>query len=132
MITAVALVVVLSVVAAHHIGVIGQRSGSQLLCRLVRVTGYTAIQLDACRCQRRLGAAADAAADQRVHMQRAQNTCKRAVAAAVGIHHLGGHDFAVFHIVDLELLRVAEVLKYLSVFLSNCNSHDVFSFWFFI
>ena len=78
MITAVALVVVLSVVAAHHIGVIGQRSGSQRLCRLVRVAGYTAIQLDACRCQRRLGAAANASADQCVHMQRAQNTCKRA------------------------------------------------------
>ena len=68
MITAVALVVVLSVVAAHHIGVIGQRSGSQRLCRLVRVAGYTAIQLDACRRQRRLCAAANASADQRVHM----------------------------------------------------------------
>ena len=88
MITAVALVVVLSVVAAHHIGVIGQRSGSQRLCRLVRVAGYTAIQLDACRCQRCLGAAANASSDQCVHTQCAQNTCKRAVAPAVGIHHL--------------------------------------------
>ena len=128
MITAVALVVVLSVVAAHHMGVIGQRSGSQRLCRLVRVAGYTAIQLDACCCQRRLGAAADTAADQRVHVQRAQNACQCAVAAAVGIYHLGRYDLPVFRVVDLELLRVAKVLKNFSVFVSDRNSHDVFSF----
>lgn len=62
MITAVALVVVLSVAAAHHIGVTGQRSGSQRFCRLVRVTGHAAIQLYARRCHRRLSAAANAAA----------------------------------------------------------------------
>ena len=88
MLTAVALVVVLTVVIAHHIGVIGQGSGGQCFRRRIRITVHAAIQLDTCRCQRRLGAAANASADQCVHMQRAQNTCKRAVATAVGLHHL--------------------------------------------
>ena len=88
MITAVALVVVLSVVAAHHMGVIGQRSGSQRFRRRIRVTGHAALQLDTCRRQRRLGAAADTAADQGVHMQRTQDARQCAVSAAIGVHHL--------------------------------------------
>ena len=90
MIAAVALVVVLSVVAAHHIGVIGQRSGCQRFRRRIRFTGHAAIQLYACRRKRRLGAAANTAADQCVHVQCAQNSCQCAVAAAVGIYHLCG------------------------------------------
>lgn len=129
MLTAVALVVVLTVVIAHHIGVIGQGSGGQCFRRRIRITVHAAIQLDTCRRQCRLGTAADTAADQRVHMQRAQNARQRAVAAAVGIHHFRGNDVAVFHIVDLELLRVAKVLKNFSVFVSDRNSHDGFSFW---
>ena len=76
------------VMITPDIGVEVQLACCQCFCCCISVAGYTAIQLDACRCQRRLGAAANASADQCVHMQCAQDACKRAVATAVGIYHL--------------------------------------------
>ena len=101
--------VMATAVAAYHVGVVVQRSGGQCFHRLVCAVGHTAVQPDARRGQCRLCAAADAAADQCVHVQRAQNACHCALAVTAGIHHFRGNDFAVFHIVDLELLRVAKV-----------------------
>ena len=53
---------------------------------------------------------------------------QRAVTAAVGGHDLLRDDHAVLHVVELELLRVAEMLKDLSVFVRHCDSHIVCSF----
>ena len=111
-----------------QVGLKDQFASGQSLSRRVRAAGYAAVQLDACRCQRRLGTAANAAADQGVHPQRAQHTCQRAVAVAVAVHHLGGNDLALLHIIELELLCVAEVLEDLSVFIGYRDSHPVFSF----
>lgn len=44
----ISLVMVLTVVIAHHMGVIRKSSGSQCFRRLVRIAGHTAIQLDTC------------------------------------------------------------------------------------
>ena len=75
---------VVVVVIAPDTGIKGQVSGGQSF--------------------RRLGIAADAAADQGIHMQRTQDARQRAVAVSVGIHHFRGYDLPVFHIVDLKPL----------------------------
>ena len=64
MVTAVAFVVVLSVMITHHIGGIGQGPGGQSLRRLIRTAGHAAVQPDAGRRPRRQRAAAAAAARQ--------------------------------------------------------------------
>ena len=43
-------------------------------------------------------------------------------------NYLFAYDLAVSNIVELELLGLAEMLKYLSVFISHCNSHNSASF----
>ena len=40
---------------------------------------------------------------------------------SVGINNGGVGDFTVLYSVYLKLLRMTKVLKYLSVFVSNCN-----------
>ena len=53
----------------------------------------------------------------------AQKARQRAVAAAQGIDHLAANHLAVLHLVELELLGVAEVLKDFSVVIGHCNAH---------
>ena len=50
------------------------------------------------------------------------------MAAAIGFNDLLVHDGSVFHIVQLELLRMTEVLKDFPVLISDCNTHDKPSF----
>ena len=120
----------MAVMTAHGIRIIGKCAFQEGFYLSVCVSHSSRIKLDAGLGKCISCAAADTAADQRVHVQRAQNTCQCAVAAAVGIYHLGRYDLPVFRVVDLELPRVAKVLKNFSVFVSDRNSHDVFSFWF--
>ena len=91
--------------------------------RGVRGAGRAGAEFDALLLQRRLGAAADAAADQHVDSLVRQQHRQRFVAAAVGTDDLRGYDLAVLDLVYLELFRVAEVLKHLAVFVSNCYFH---------
>jgi len=77
---------------------------------------------------RLLCAAADAAADERVHAVLHQEARQRAVAAAIGVDHFGGDDPVTVDLIDLELLGVAKVLEDLAVFVGNCNFHVCFSF----
>ena len=91
---------------------------------LVRASGCACADLDAGFFQGRLSARAEAAADQHVDGFVRQQARQRFMAAAVGTHHLGGQHFAVFHVVDLELFRMSEVLEHFAVFVSNCNFHE--------
>ena len=50
------------------------------------------------------------------------------MAAAVGGNDLLANDPAVLHVVELELLRVSEMLEDLSVFIAYCDSHYIRSF----
>ena len=54
------------------------------------------------------------------------------MSAAASIHNLRRNDFSIFHIVDFKLFGVTEVLKDFSVFISDCNSHNIISFRFFV
>ncbi len=81
-VAAPALLVV--VVAAMNVGVITEAAREQRVDRLIRFAADAAVELNARLRQRHLSAAADAAADQRVHTVPGQETGQRAVAAAVG------------------------------------------------
>ena len=113
------------VVAALDVGVIDQFATEECLHSLVGIALDAAIELDACLCQRHPGAAADAAADQDVHMERLKKACQRAVTGAQGINNLAGQDLAVLGMVDLELCGVTEMLIDFFVFVGNCDDHEI-------
>ena len=117
------LTVVMVVVVAADIGIKVQCACQEQGNSLIRITANAAVKLDASLCQCHLCAAADAATDQHICLEVAQQTGQCAVTAAHGVDHLGGNDLAVFHIVDLKLGAVAKVLENISVFVSNCDSH---------
>ena len=114
-----------AVVVAADIGIIVQVACQECFHSVVSVTGNTAVELDAGLSQSHLSAAADAAADQDINTAAKQEACQSAVTAAVGIHDLGGYDGAIFNVVDLKLLGVAEMLEDQFVCVSNCNFHGI-------
>ena len=121
----VAFPVVMAVVIAFSIGIILQCTLCQSLSGRVGRTGDPAVELDARLGQRSLRAHANAAADQRVHLCGFQKSGQCTVAAAVGGYDLLRDNFPVLHVIELELLRVAEMLEDLSVFVSYCNSPSI-------
>ena len=125
---AAVVVAFVAVVVTVGVGVIGQGAGQQGLDGCVGRARDAAVQADAGSCQRGLGAAADAAADQGVHLELAQQGSQGAVALAVGAHHLAADHLAVFHFVQLKLGGVAEMGKDQAVLISDCNFHKKASF----
>lgn len=79
-----ALAVGVVVMITADIGIVCKRACQQGFHRCVRFAADAAVELNARFRQRHLSAAADAAADQRVHAVPGQETGQRAVAAAVG------------------------------------------------
>ena len=121
----VAAGVAFTVMVAADVGIVIQVACQECLHSIVSIAGNAAVELDACLSQSHLSAAADAAADQDVNAAAKEEASQGAVAAAVGVHDLGGDDGAVFHIVDLKLLGVTEVLEDQLVCVSNCNLHGI-------
>ena len=123
---------VVIVMATLHIGIevqfVFQKSGHSG----IRIAGHAAVQLDSGSRQSSPGTAADTAADQNIGAQRVQDAGQRAVSASVGVHNLGSSHASILYVIDLKLFGVTKVLENLSVFVSNCNSHSIFSFRFFI
>ena len=117
--------VAFAVVVAADIGIIIQIAGQECFHSIVSVTGNAALELDASLSQSHLCAAADAATNQDINTAAEQETCQSAVAAAVGIHDLGGDDGAVFYVVDLKLLGVSDMLEDQFVCVSNCDFHGI-------
>ena len=104
------------VVAAYGVGIVGQAASQQGLHLGVRTAGRTGVELNPRLSQGAAGAAADAAADQGVHSKSPQETRQGAMAGAACLHHPGGDHLALRRLVDFELLRMAKVLKNLSVY----------------
>ena len=50
------------------------------------------------------------------------------MTASIGINDLLIHDLAVFNVIQLELFGMAEVPEDLSVFVCDCDSHNIFPF----
>lgn len=116
------------VMITPDIGVEIQLTCCQCFCCCISAAGNTTVKPDTRIAECHLRTATDAAADQGIHLQGAQNTCQCTMAAAVCVYHFGRYNFSVFHIVDFELFGVAEVLKYTSVFISDCDSHNILNF----
>lgn len=129
--TSMALAVVI-VMVATYVGVILQRSCQQCLHCLIGITADTAVPTNAGSRQCRLRTATNAATDQHIGIQAAQQTGQRTVSGAIGIHDSGGYDLAVYDFIDLKSLSVAKMLKNLSSFISNRNFHNSSSSFLFL
>ena len=79
---------VVLMMAALDIRIIRKRTGQECRNGCICVSLYAAEQTDICLCQCHLRTATDAATDQGIHALRCKETCKRAMAAAVGIYDL--------------------------------------------
>ena len=122
---AVVLAMAVIVVVAVHVRIIGKLSRQEGLYRRVGLAADAAIELNARLSQRHLGTAADAAAQEHLHLGVGQKSGQRAVSLAIGVHHLGGNHLAVLDVVELELLCMAKMLENHAVFIGDCNSHRI-------
>ena len=123
-----AFMVMLAVVVAVDVRIKLQLICEKGLYRRVRIPAGSAVELNARFRQCRLSAAADAAADQDIRLQGRENARKSTVAGSVGAYHLGGNNLSVLYIVNLKGFCVSKMLKNLSIFVSNCDSHLMISF----
>lgn len=119
------LAMVVAVVAALNIRIKAQLPSQIVEYRLIGIALHTAEQLDPGLCQRHLGPAADAAADEDIHTVCPQKSSQRAVAVSICIDYFGMGHCTIRHIVELKVLRMAKVLEHRSVFVSDCNSHNL-------
>ena len=117
------IAVLMVVVVALDVRVIAESVCKKRLDRLVARAADTAVELDARLRKSHLCTAADPATDQYRYILLCEKSRKRAVTATVRIHDRCENDLAILYCVDLKLLGVSEMLKDLSVFVSNCNFH---------
>lgn len=125
-----AFTVLMVVMVALCFRIIGKIAVQKRRDGLVRTAAHAAVQTDAGFRQRSLGASADTAADERIHMHALQHTRQRAMSAAEGVHYDRRIYLVIHDIINFELLRVAKMLKNLAVFMGYCNSHSHLSFRF--
>lgn len=111
------------VVFTMHIGIESKIAGNESIYRFIGITTDTAVELYSVFCQCHLCAATNNAANKYICFYSGEHACKCAVAGAVGIYQLCFNDLAVFNIVQFELLGVTEMLKYIAVFIGNCDFH---------
>ena len=134
-VTAVAAAVVFAfsmMMAALHIGIVGQPVFQQSGYRLICIPGDAAVKPDPSLIESHPGTAADAAANQGIRLETGKNPSQGTVPLSVGVYHPGADNLIAFHIVNLKLGGVTEVLIDFSLFVSNCNSHGMFSFFHFV
>ena len=128
--TSVILAVMMVMVVAFGIGIISKVPCNKALYRLVSISVDTAIELNACLGKCHLRTAANAAADQHIYIELGKKAGECAMSAAIGIDYLSGKDFIPFNGINLELLRVTEVLKNCTITVRYCDFHLMISFRF--
>lgn len=119
MVAAAVVAMVLVVVMALCGWVIGQGSSQKAGHRLIGGAGYTAVELNTRLCQGCPGTASNATADQGIYTTLRQQTSQSAVAAPIGAEDGRRLDCSLSYIIDFELLRVAKVLKHLTVLIGH-------------
>ena len=100
---AFAVVMTFAMVVTLYVRIEIQLACDESLYSRISLTHHASIKLDACLCQCVLCTAADTAADQNFYLVCCQESAQCAVAVAVCINNLACNNFAVFHIVNLEL-----------------------------
>ena len=118
-----AVTVMMLVVIAAGIRIIFQRPFCKSLCRSIRRPLNAGIKPDPGISQCHLSPHTDPATDQGICFYRMKETGKCAVSAPFGIHNLLTNNLPIFHIIQLELFGMTEMLENLSVFISNRDSH---------
>ena len=123
-----AIAVMVLVVITTGVGIIFEVSSRKCLSRLIGRTLNARVELDSRVGERHLRTYADTTADQGVDLCGLKESRQQPVPAAVGVYDLLLDDFFILDIVQLELLRMAEMLENLSVFIGDCDSHNMISF----
>lgn len=116
------------VMLAMHIWVEFKISGKKSFRCLIGITADTAIDFNVCFMQSCLCTAANTAADQHICFDSRKHIYKCSVTGTVRVDYFAFYNFVIFHIIYLKLLRMTKVLKNRSIFISDCNSHNIFSF----
>lgn len=117
------LAMLMVMVVAAHSRIVAQLSCQQSRYRVIRVTAYAAVQLDARRSQGHLGTTTDSAANQCIHTVGAQETCQCSMTAAVSVHHLGLYHGTINYFIYLKLLSMAKMLKNHTIIICYCDFH---------
>jgi len=126
----VILAVMMVMVVAFGIGIISKVPCNKALYRLVCISVDTAIELNACLGKCHLCTAANAAADQHIDIELGKKTGECAMSASVGVDDLCRKNSIPVYGINLELLRMAKVLKNFTITISYCDFHLMISFRF--
>ena len=111
------------VVIASDLGIEIQFICKQSVYCIVARAANSAEKLNARTRKCHLSTTANSAANENISTHCLQKARKCAVTASIRVDDLGRNDLSILYCVDLKLLRVTEMLKDLSVFVSNCNFH---------
>ena len=126
----VVFAVMMVMVVAFGIGIISKVPCNKALYCFVCISCDTTIELNTCLGKCHLCTTSNAAADQHIDIELGKKARKCAVSASIGIDYLSGKDFIPFNSINLELLRVTEVLKNFTIAVSYCDFHLMISFRF--
>lgn len=128
--TSVILAVMMVMVVTFGIGIISKVPCNKALYRFVCISVDTAIERNACLGKCHLCATSNAAADQHIDIELGKKARKCAVSASVGVDDLCRKNSIPVYGINLELLRVAEMLKNFTIAISYCDFHLMISFRF--
>lgn len=117
----------MAVSSAGRIGNRRERSGEKRLDRLIGISFDARRKTNSRLGQRHLRSRADSSANQEFDVPLAQKSGKSAVTAAVRRFDLLVLDGVVLDVVKRDFRRMSEMLKDVSCFCDDCDSHDSFS-----
>ncbi len=118
-----ALSVVMVMVVAFCIRIVYQRACGKSLCSLVGAALHSAVNPDSGLGQRNLRTHSYSAADEGIDPGFLKKACKSAVSVSVRIENLLSDDLSVLRFLQLELLRMSEMLENLTVEICCRNNH---------
>ena len=122
------MLMLMIVIVALSFRIVAELAFCERCCSYIRASRNAAVKLDTCLGKSTLCAAAYTAADKHIDILRSQKSCKRAMTVPICSDHFLINYLSILSIIDLKLLRMTKVLKNISVFVSYCYSHDMFSF----
>lgn len=121
-----ALSVVMVMVVASCIRIVFKRACGKSLCSLVGAALHSSVNPDSGLGQRNLRTHSYSAADEGIDPGFLKKACQSAVSVSVSIENLLSDDLSVLRFVQLELLRMSEMLENLTVEVC-CRDNHVFT-----
>ena len=115
----------MSMMITMDIRVKAKISCKQCVYRLIRAAGHAAVKPDSRIRQRHLRTCSDSAADQGIHSQIRKQARQSAMTASIGAYYLRFRNLTFFNIIYFKLLRMPKMLKYVSIFICDCNFHKL-------